>query len=119
MGWTFSNSLDTKQKAVAELLGDGYHKTIAHSLVGNNLWCVKECKEGRYIALFLLDRQGGIWGYKGLDESMGPSEVNCPLAFLSMRTAKMVGYAAGWIAKVKAYHGAIYAPQGDLLEGVM
>lgn len=115
MGWTFSPTWRTKEQVVKELLGPGYHKTIAHRVIGNNLWCVKEYEKGRYIALFLLDSHPGHgWGYKDLDESCGPCEVNCPLSFLKLRTVATTGYAADWIARVYAHHGVSQA-QGELV----
>src|SRR3546814_9278828 len=61
-------------------------KVIAHALRGNVLWSVTEVTakvEGvhrhlapgqslRYIRCDLLERSGGQWGYKPLDESMHP-----------------------------------------------
>lgn len=106
MGWTFSPSWRTKEAVVAELLGDGYHKTIAHRLVGHSLWCVKEGpKDGRYIALFLLQSSRHGWGYKDMDESCHPYYYNCPLSFLALRTCKTGKYAAEWLAKVYEFHG--------------
>jgi hypothetical protein len=106
MGWTFTQK--TRGALVAELLGDRHHKTLAHGLVGNSLWCVKtyqrEGQERRYIALFLLDRGSwgpGGWGYKDLCESMHPYYYNCPLHFLAL--APVANEA--WRAKVYEFHG--------------
>jgi hypothetical protein len=85
--------------------GRRYNKTIARKLVGDHLWAVKEAQNGeRYVALFLLERDHGHWGYKDLDESMGPNAVDCPLRFLELATAKPTGYAAAWRERVREFH---------------
>lgn len=112
MGWTFTRGA-TKAEVIAQLLGERHHKTMAHAVVGNSLWCVKayqrEGKERRYIALFLLDQCGGGWGYKDLCESMHPYYYNCPLHFLAL--APVANDA--WRAKVYEFHGAC-AGQGEM-----
>lgn len=108
MGWTFG--FKTKAALVEELLGQRYHLTVQSALVGNNLWCVKQYLKDdelrRYVALFILEAQGGSWGYKDLDESMGLYALDCPLEFLALTTGPEIGYAAEWRAKVRNYHAA-------------
>ncbi|AZN50026.1 TPA: hypothetical protein ACTL7P_001217 [Pseudomonas aeruginosa] len=87
---------------------------IAHTLRGNVLWSVTEVTaktEGvhpdlapgesmRYIRCDLLQRSGGEWGYKAMDESMAPYYYSCPLRYLDM--AKEL--SPGWREKVRAHH---------------
>lgn len=112
MGWDFyCDKSWTKARIVADKVAgndmrwDGHQATvIAHALRGNHLWRVVEKPDGsRFIALDLL-RSGGRdsgWGYKGLCESVGPREVDCPLGFLDM-VPPNDDY--GWRDSVRAYH---------------
>lgn len=118
MGWTFrcDTSFD-KERLVyyllsAERSGPNY-KVLAHRVVGNHLWTAMErtSDDGateRFIGLDLM-RSGHPtegWGYKDLCESMGPCEVDCPLAFLDMVPPPDSKYAEGWREKVRAHHAA-------------
>lgn len=124
MGWTFG--WDSKAELVDYIKkqydqpGDSHHKILRASLVGNNLWMameiVKPFGEGyevgnRWIALYLLkgDRVQGYngpqWGYKDLEESMGPNEVNCPLYILDMVPDPGWTYdSTPWRDQVREYH---------------
>lgn len=58
------------------------------------------------VFLFLLDRfKDGAWGYKDLQESMGPTEVDCPLDLIEKST-EHVSYAPEWRERVREYHEA-------------
>jgi len=133
MGWLFSTRWQTKQDLVNHLIEDdgcthsdrhedgsvteirGTSRTIAHAIHGSHLWSVIQFDyptapqfNTRYIALFLMHsgRQDG-WGYKDLEESMGPCEVDCPLRFLDLvppPDPALHKYAAGWREKVRAFH---------------
>lgn len=133
MGWLFSPEWPTKDALVKHLIADdscthadnradgpvtevrGTARTIAHAVHGNHLWSVIEFDyptapqfNTRFIALFLMasGRQDG-WGYKDLEETMGPCEVDCPLRFLDLVPAPDLGahpYAAGWRDNVRAFH---------------
>lgn len=115
MGWLYSRSWN-RQSLVHHLVTEEQtetRKTLAHSLRGNHLWIAQEYQrpEGekvRFIALFLL-RGGGRdgWGYKGIQESMGPCEVDCPLSFFKLVPEPDGEYAAAWRERVKAYHATM------------
>ncbi|EPO6707274.1 hypothetical protein ACO0TC_15145 [Pseudomonas aeruginosa] len=117
MGWLFSS------RTRAELIRDltqpedqarAHVRVIAHTLRGNVLWSVSEVTaktEGvhpglapgesmRYIRCDLLQRRGGEWGYKAMDESMAPYYYSCPLRYLDL--AKELSPA--WREKVRAHH---------------
>lgn len=106
MGWSFGPE-KSKQELVQRLLGDRYHKTIAHSLKGNTLWVVKE-SDGeyagkRYIACFLLSGKGDPgykWGYKDMCESMHPYYYDCPKSLLALAPVA----CPEWRAEVYARH---------------
>ena len=54
----------------------------------------------RYIRCDLLERSGGQWGYKPLDESMHPYYYTCPLSYLDLAPEQ----SADWRAGVRAFH---------------
>jgi hypothetical protein len=116
MGWIYSASWPTKSAMIEhctgpEMMGDKL-TTLAKAIRGNALWTVIEYtsdggsypKGHRAILCFLLGsdvKRGGGWGYKDMDESMGPVEVSCPVKFLDM-VPDPGGYATEWRAKVRA-----------------
>lgn len=116
MGWYFLDECRTRAQLVEtikrEEVRDSMMEILADRVVGSNLWVVIKRGEGegerRFVACFMLDkaRDPGGWGYKPLDESMGPTEVNCPLAFLDLASpASDIGaYAPAWRERVRAYH---------------
>lgn len=117
MGWDFySDPRFNKDRLVADKIagddmvwGGERAKILAHSLRGQHLWRVVEKPDGeRFIALDLLKSggRGEGWGSKGLCESMGPCEVDCPLSMLDMVPVAAGDYAAGWRKRVRAYHAA-------------
>lgn len=120
MGWDFYYNMRTKADLVSKLLkGEDWlpGENIAHRLVGNNLWIVRQFGtiEGemahfsgkRKILLSLLgyDRQTECWGHKDISETMGPAEHDCPLAFLDLATDfASVQWSSEWREKVRAFH---------------
>ena len=117
MGWLFSSR--TRSELIRDLTrpedqARAHVRVIAHTLRGNVLWSVTEVTaktEGvhpdlapgesmRYIRCDLLQRSGGEWGYKAMDESMAPYYYSCPLRYLDM--AKEL--SPGWREKVRAHH---------------
>lgn len=114
MGWYYTAGA-TKQDIINECTGSwendkGKCQTIASKVSGRVLWAVKEYTDKvqggstRYICCELLDNGGDGWGYKPMDESMGPHYYDCPLAFLDMVPCPGIGFAASWREKVRAYH---------------
>ena len=117
MGWFFSPQ--SRSELIAELVEPqeterASAKVIAHTLRGNVLWSVVEVTakvEGvspnlapgqslRYIRCDLLQRSGGQWGYKGMDESVHPYYYTCPLSYLDMAPVQ----SSEWREGVRAYH---------------
>ena len=116
MGWLYSTDWDSKATLIRHLTADGFagegSKCLAKCVRGNALWTVFERPiEGRVplrmIVLFLVQshRTGEVyydgWGYKDVDESMGPCEVSCPGKFLDM-VPDPGGYATAWRERVRA-----------------
>lgn len=106
MGWLFGHY---ERSTLVKHLTDGNGvKTIKHCLVGNNLWCVHEHDGQRWACLYLLRGSPRIkddpynWGYKDVDETMGPNEISFPYTWLDLLTPIESKYANEWRARVKA-----------------
>jgi hypothetical protein len=112
MGWLFSTGWHTKADLVKHLTDENGLATIAKSVRGNVLWTVHEIKPDangnvkRFIGCYLLSggRDMG-WGYKDMDESMGPCNYDCPLKFFDM-VPDPGGYATAWRESVRAFHAS-------------
>ena len=96
MGWTYT-SQQNKSDFLQEILRDCHWENdsavssvIDHSVRGNRLWVALrlEYKNGypdcKYVVLFLLHKHKDGWGYKDMDESMGPYYYDCPLRLLQV-----------------------------------
>ena len=95
MGWYYTVG-GSRKEIIAELTAEqsrpngGYFKTIRKCTSGNTLWTVHESKVGdeiqTWIGCYLLANGGNHegWGYKPMDESMGPYYFTCPLAYLDL-----------------------------------
>lgn len=117
MGWLFSSR--TRSELIQDLIrpedtARASVRVLVHALRGNVLWSVTEVtakatgvypdlapgESMRFIRCDLLQRSGGEWGYKAMDESMAPYYYSCPLRYLGM--AKEL--SPGWREKVRAHH---------------
>lgn len=111
MGWLIGWS--SKKALVEHLTSDlsENNELIRHSVVGSNLWMLMFHKptQEKFIALCLLKyvRGGGPrnndWGYKSMDETAGPYEVNCPITMLRESTCT-VESAVKWRKYAIAQH---------------
>jgi hypothetical protein len=119
MGWMFG--WHTRKELAEHLISGNGIVTLRHCFKGNNLWCVHETattKAGyggnvRWIGLYLIKGNNNSqygWGYKDIDESMGPNYHNCPLAYIELVEAHEKangygpqGYAAEWRKQVREY----------------
>ena len=123
MGWLFG--WDSRQELVDHLLKEALtfkgpsseHRVVAHTCVGNNLWAVCERwfppapgrpeKSYRYVLLCMMQRAGSPpdWGYKDVDEDMGPTEVSCPLKYLALAplSEHQGEYARAWRLRVQEF----------------
>lgn len=116
MGWLFSDRWASKEQLVAYLRspernGSNY-EVLASTVRGSRHWYVarytKDDKVVTFIGLDLMEKStDGVhgWGYKDMDESVGPYHYDCPLRFLDMvRDSEPVGYAADWRKSVREWH---------------
>lgn len=111
MGWTFGREWSSKEALVDYLTTrsmGGCAKVLTHTVRGQTLWAVVEYvqdtehyKAGkRFIYCALLSCSHGEWGYKDMDESMGPCETSCPLKYFDM-VPDPGGYATEWRKRVR------------------
>lgn len=112
MGWTFPYTTNTRKDLLAHLRRPeryGPNQTLLKSTaIGNNHWYLCKNNASGTIWIGLDKMQGGTpcepgWGYKDMDETMGPVEVNCPLSFLDKASAP-TGYGIEWREKVREFH---------------
>lgn len=91
MGWSFIPNT-TRQSIIDKLVRfeeneHGVCETLRHSLRGNVLWSIvswTDKKTGitrKIITCHLLAKDGNDWGYKSLDEAMGPFYYSCPVSY--------------------------------------
>lgn len=88
--------------------------TLKHCYRGNNfkgvLWVVYEMdrlgKKDRVIVCFLLQCINKEWGYKPIEEPMGPYYYSCPLSYLKMVPVEDYPDSTStvWRESVQEYH---------------
>ena len=106
MGWYYTHG-QSRKLLITELTASGTNTNgvirncLAHASVGYNiLWTVWEITTAggakhRYIGCDLLHRSGDGWGYKPMDESVGPCYWTCPLKYLAMVPVVNAEWRAG------------------------
>tara|TARA_R100000805_G_C3620591_1_gene124307 strand:- start:408 stop:833 length:426 start_codon:yes stop_codon:yes gene_type:complete len=76
---------------------------------GRHLWMVIQPKEGpSFVCLFKLSSYGGDWGYKAIDESMGPVYWDCPVSLIQQADPPTTEYATNWRNEVYRSNGRLY-----------
>ena len=106
MGWCFG--WNSKSELRAHLLSSLQCPVVAHRTVGNHLYIVVETPDHdrgpRSIVVVLLqsDRRDG-WGYKDMDEHMGPFYYDCPESLIALAGGVEHGNPA-WRERVMAHH---------------
>jgi len=109
MGWHYN--WDSKEKLIDHITEE-YHtfKTLRHSVRGDVLWALHRStltngETWRFIGCYLLNKDHADgWGYKPMDETMGPFYYNCPKTYLRDASPPVNQTAANWRAKVLEYH---------------
>lgn len=114
MGWLFSPRWTNRAELLAHLRRpERYapnYELLRSQAVGNNHWYLVHNKahDKIFIGLDLMAGSGRQcqshgWGYKDMDESAGPYQLNCPLGYLD-QASEPTGYAIEWREKVREYH---------------
>lgn len=109
MGWY--TGYETRQDVIADCIKQqATMKTLAHCTTGNNLWVVFERTKPdnttlKFVCLFMIQRYGARdWGYKPVDESMGPFYYNCPESYLDMADGGEINESSKeWREQVRAF----------------
>ena len=123
MGWTYHYNIPRNERAEIEALctfenEDRACRPIRTSQVGTVWYLAVEVQlkdptaetygydvdaMGRYVfgAVILTSRSAGEWGYKDMDESMGPVEAQAPLALLDLLSPTTKEYALSWRARCR------------------
>jgi len=110
MGWYYTEGAsraDVVKERTTSWSGDEVSGScLAYCCVGNVLWTVweihpRKSEPYRYIGCDVMDSAHGSWGYKPMNEQMGPWFYTCPLAYLRM--VPKVAHVK-WRAKVEVHH---------------
>lgn len=126
MGWMYPHGLN--RKALIAQRVEGWERDTGEMLVKST--CLKHCCRGgvfsgvlwsvwertytkdgeqvqpteRWIQCDLLRCDQGEWGYKDMEESMGPYYFSCPLSYLNLVPIDQYGGNAEWREQVIEHH---------------
>ena len=110
MGWTSDADWDSKEKVIDHITEE-YHtfKTLRHCVRGDVLWALHRStrtngETWRFIGCYLLGVSSGVWGYKDMDETMGPYYYTCPKSYIRDASPPINQVAADWRERVLEYH---------------
>lgn len=125
MGWTFGRDLKSAEDVRARVTDPkefgGCYKVLAEAwgydgvdpdgeralFVANEMTELTDRPGEQFISVFLVAPSKNGWGYKDMDESMGPYRNDVPAVVLDALTGKPSQYAnMKWRAKARARHGA-------------
>lgn len=105
MGWTFHYDTPVSIKAEIDRMinwanaGDS-NRVLKSAMVGSTYYAAVEIIRGgkRQVsaAIFLTTRNRGEWGYKDMDETMGPVASKCPKSILDLLTPTDSEWANQW-----------------------
>lgn len=105
MGWLVPHGasrrdLITELTPTERLQGEGVFRTLRHCCRGNVLYALHEsgktAETKKWIGVYLLQRFENGWGYKDMDESMGPNYYLCPVSYLDEADEPCNDYARQW-----------------------
>ena len=114
MGWMFPYHTEERKTLIADRVKtfedeNVKSEVLRHCVRGNNLWKLMQVtyktngEVQRYVALDMMAKSDGVWGYKDLDDASGPCYYNCPLSYVEACTELNVGYATKWRQSVREY----------------
>lgn len=122
MGWLYMHNIHTRREMIAhrtraqEWESDGVKCSLtclAHTFKGapfaGVLYMVMESRRGERVDRFIevdalkyTAELGGHWGYKDMEESMGPYYYGCPLRYLDMVPCPDSQHARDWRELVRS-----------------
>ena len=84
MGWLFPYHTQTKKDIIQHITSE--KNVVKHCIRGNCLWTIHDVSEhsshNKIIVLYLLGKDDSSWGYKDMDEGMGPFYYSCPVSWM-------------------------------------
>lgn len=114
MGWLFLQGA-SRRDIIAEVTAERHNddngfriRTLRHCCRGNVLYALYETTRGdgitqKWICVVQMQRgQDDSWGYKDVDESMGPIYFDCPVSYLDDADPPINESAAEWREAVRA-----------------
>lgn len=107
MGWTACASWNSKKDVINEIVENlSAYDVIAQKSTTQAWYAVIEHKETRKRNIFvaLVNKISGWYGYKDMDEGMGPSVDDCPLVFFDLVPEPPNEYAVEFRARCRAFH---------------
>ena len=110
MGWLFMRGMTRKALIASRVnVAGSTVKTLKYCCKGNVLWLVRESPDGqRWIECDLMGSERNYgWGYKDMEESMGPCYYSCPMSYLDMVPVA----DPNWRERVKQYNTPITVGQ--------
>jgi len=111
MGWLFLQGAE-RRDIVNELTrehtndqGEVVLRTLKHCCRGNVMYAVHETVASgsplRFIGVHLMQRSDDGWGYKEMEEAMGPCYYDCPLSYFELAGDPRNEVAKEWREKVR------------------
>ena len=112
MGWLYPYETTTRESLITylrrpERFGDNL-ELVRSTVKGNRHWYLMRIKDTglHVIGLDLMQGTRGeaSWGYKDMDESVGPFYYDVPITYLDAPADETVGSTAAWRARVRHHH---------------
>jgi len=103
------------RKAELDGVWGDHYEVLKSAMVGSTYYAAVKVKEtGKvFAAVFLTkvnSRETCNFGYKDMEESMGPNEAKCPLSILNLLTKTDNEIALEWRARCRKYHADKNSP---------
>ena len=104
MGWYFTHGAE-RRDVIEELTEDTskdgrVFRTLRKCFRGNTMYALHEGGPAdgpkKWIGVYLLQRSDIGWGYKPMDETMGPNYYDCPVSYLDAADEPANDYAKEW-----------------------
>lgn len=107
MGWSFSyGSPNPNMKTEMDRLhnwaeGGTVRRVLRSAMVGSTYYAAVEVSKPDtptrvFASVCLTKKARNEWGYKGMDEGMGPNEARCPATILNLLSPTEHEYALAW-----------------------
>jgi hypothetical protein len=126
MGWLYMQSLGGFKSPKAYLDNQftcgGVNKVLKSALCGmRTYYAAVQHGEGEVFAVVCLvqynkrAKDGYVFGYKDMDETMGPCEADCPAAILDLLTPTESAYAIAWRERCRKHLDRPKTKVGDIV----